>query len=1059
MAAPSLTLPFTFGASQFKKADPAHFGGLGHALLTLFRAATMEDWSDLMYIAMLGCGEYGYPALDVSGWVPGMPARQDAITAFCQAAPLGPRIENATLLCGSDGIVPLGGLATDITANNRACFPDWPTYFDAAKNNSWIIFLGSTDSTPIAPLYYIFFILVAGIVMLSLFIGAVTLGMQQAMDETTESKRRALHEKLKSAARTSQSTLMQNESTANKVARMWMGQEVLEEEVEHAVVKQLLFKETPVLFVLTKAIFRPADHISNHPWFTKAITGVIVVAAVMVGFDFTQTQPIDLSAWVDCRSQCMGAVTGFAEYAINVIFTIEVVVKLLACAFKPWRYFLNGWNVFDFIIVALAWSPGGGEFVVVLRLLRLLRVLKLVRALPQLQVIVLALIKGLSSIGYIAMLLFLIYYIYAIVGMLLFQNNDPWHFGSLHITMFTLFRCSTLEDWTDVMYINMVCVQPETRVSPPLDIRCTVASERLLLTHARPFLQYGCDVYGYRNNYMLEAECKHPEVKFSTMVTSVLFFTTFVVLTNLVTLSLFIGVVTTSMQEAADTQTEEKRKKRQLQQLEAKYHISHERVIEFQKIFNVFDWSGDRVIDRQEFSFAIRCLNKEATENQISDWMLLGDEKCTGEIDFLAFCQVLMTLDASKKKAAANPAREAVDPAQRSSRAKAVLAAGAEGSNNMLNALEAECVEIFAEREKSFALLRMSSLEVLANRRREQGRRAALFEDEEAKRVPSPGWQKRQSPKIARSLDGPQHGHGVQSDAPPNICGEPFSKEMPGNSGGGSVGGNCCRGPGVAVVAPSAPSKGRCSPSVKESLRKSSSPEGISGGLSVLRRVGRKTIATRKLAQAPLAALALGEATVPPEMEEVVKQCNEAKLIGLNLELILLKLGRLKGALQVRLQRSRASDGAEPSATTIFCEALRGHLDDLEASLYIQLKPKLIGTDDDGNGQLVLGGHVVAQVVHKKPAPRTSAGEVLKASVTGSANEQTTRRASTCGKLMASGLHRIVGKPRSRVDSSVTDTGHGNENESPPLASPSVDPSTTELAVEKLIRERRLLDA
>ena len=128
-------------------------------------------------------------------------------------------------------------------------------------------------------------------------------------------------------------------------------------------------------------------------------------------------------------------------------------------------------------IVTLAWSTGGGgggDFVVVLRLPRLLRVLKLGRALPQLQVIVSALIKGLSSIGYIAMLLFLIYYLYAIVGMFLFCTpgacNDPWHFGSLHITMFTLFRCSTLEDWTDVMYINM----------------------------------YGCDVYGYKGNYMLE---------------------------------------------------------------------------------------------------------------------------------------------------------------------------------------------------------------------------------------------------------------------------------------------------------------------------------------------------------------------------------------------------------------------------------------------------------------------------------------------------------------------------------------------------------------------------
>ena len=41
--------------------------------------------------------------------------------------------------------------------------------------------------------------------------------------------------------------------------------------------------------------------------------------------------------------------------------------------------------------------------------------------------------------------------------MILFQKNDPWHFGTLHNSMITLFRCTTLEDWTDVMYV-VLCV-------------------------------------------------------------------------------------------------------------------------------------------------------------------------------------------------------------------------------------------------------------------------------------------------------------------------------------------------------------------------------------------------------------------------------------------------------------------------------------------------------------------------------------------------------------------------------------------------------------------------
>jgi hypothetical protein len=53
----------------------------------------------------------------------------------------------------------------------------------------------------------------------------------------------------------------------------------------------------------------------------------------------------------------------------------------------------------------------------------------------------------------------LVFYVFAIVAMIMFRDNDPWHFGSLHVAMLTLFRISTLEDWTDVM-----CARDHRRV-------------------------------------------------------------------------------------------------------------------------------------------------------------------------------------------------------------------------------------------------------------------------------------------------------------------------------------------------------------------------------------------------------------------------------------------------------------------------------------------------------------------------------------------------------------------------------------------------------------------
>lgn len=46
---------YLFGAN-----DPIHFGSLQIALLSLFRIVTLEDWTDVMYIAMQGCDRYGY---------------------------------------------------------------------------------------------------------------------------------------------------------------------------------------------------------------------------------------------------------------------------------------------------------------------------------------------------------------------------------------------------------------------------------------------------------------------------------------------------------------------------------------------------------------------------------------------------------------------------------------------------------------------------------------------------------------------------------------------------------------------------------------------------------------------------------------------------------------------------------------------------------------------------------------------------------------------------------------------------------------------------------------
>ena len=44
-----------FAVFIFGDNDPERFGNLGIAIITLFRAATLEDWTDVMYTVMYGC--------------------------------------------------------------------------------------------------------------------------------------------------------------------------------------------------------------------------------------------------------------------------------------------------------------------------------------------------------------------------------------------------------------------------------------------------------------------------------------------------------------------------------------------------------------------------------------------------------------------------------------------------------------------------------------------------------------------------------------------------------------------------------------------------------------------------------------------------------------------------------------------------------------------------------------------------------------------------------------------------------------------------------------------
>ena len=139
-----------------------------------------------------------------------------------------------------------------------------------------------------------------------------------------------------------------------------------------------------------------------------------------------------------------------ADQIILFWFVVEISLRVLSFGKKPQHFFRNGWNIFDFLIVAISVCPAASPAFAVFRLFRVFRVLRMISGIPDLQILVGALLKSLPSMGYVGLLLFLIVYIYGVLGTHLFRSTDPSHFGNLGISLLSLFQVITLEGWAEI---------------------------------------------------------------------------------------------------------------------------------------------------------------------------------------------------------------------------------------------------------------------------------------------------------------------------------------------------------------------------------------------------------------------------------------------------------------------------------------------------------------------------------------------------------------------------------------------------------------------------------
>nr|ASY04967.1 Nav1.8 [Antrozous pallidus] len=244
---------------------------------------------------------------------------------------------------------------------------------------------------------------------------------------------------------------------------------------------------------------------------------------------------ITMMVETDNQSEEKSKILNGINHFFVAVFTGECVLKMFALR---QYFFMNGWNVFDFIVVVLSIaslvvlavvSSFGSYFsptlLRVIRLARIGRILRLIRAAKGIRTLLFALMMSLPALFNIGLLLFLVMFIYSIFGMATFPHvkweagiDDMFNFQTFANSMLCLFQITTSAGWDGLL-------NPILNTGPPY-----------------------CDP-NLPNSNSTRGDCGNPAV-------GIIFFTTYIIISFLIVVNMYIAVILENFNTATEESTE-----------------------------------------------------------------------------------------------------------------------------------------------------------------------------------------------------------------------------------------------------------------------------------------------------------------------------------------------------------------------------------------------------------------------------------------------------------------------------------------------------------------------
>ena len=169
------------------------------------------------------------------------------------------------------------------------------------------------------------------------------------------------------------------------------------------------------IFASDNPVRKLCTDISSSKKFENFIIFLILFSSCTLAVDNPLDQPSDLLKALDL--------------VMTILFGFELVIKVISLGFIAHKgsYMRSGWNVLDFLIVAISFMAlggvGPGKSLRALRTVRVLRPLRMVKRLPELQLVVNALINSVPAVANVLLICFLFFLIFAILGVNLFKGK------------------------------------------------------------------------------------------------------------------------------------------------------------------------------------------------------------------------------------------------------------------------------------------------------------------------------------------------------------------------------------------------------------------------------------------------------------------------------------------------------------------------------------------------------------------------------------------------------------------------------------------------------------